>query len=478
MVNLHKKLKLSYLNSNVNKILTLNFRIHYLAFFSLILLFTACGEGGSGNINSISETASSYDVPMSCEQAPLSVQKSNADTMPIGINNPNNNPKILLQPLKNNTISLSTETLTFDKASLYNLFKTKYYWASETPSNVDYLAYTTPQSLIDDLKNEKDRWSFAMTKEDYANLTSQRSGGFGFACEDVTDGCHVTYVRIDSPADRVGLKRGDIIASINDKNATHNLIYTTGETLDVLNSFNIKRDSSNQVCSCKITPREYTYKVAQSKIVNTNNHQKVGYFRLDSFLGEESIIQEINEAFNGFKKADISKLVIDLRYNGGGSVDIASTLLDRLTNTHNQDPQFTLTWNDDYQKNNEAYAFKTEDNSLNLDQILFLTTQDTASASELVISAMKPYMAENKLVIIGDHTHGKPVGMREESDKNYYYFLINFVVKNSIGFYDYFNGFPVTTGCNIEDDPYHEMGDTHELMLKAALNYIDTGSCQ
>ncbi|MBU1667234.1 hypothetical protein KKC13_02380 [bacterium] len=443
---------------------------HNISLFTFILLiFTACGGGG---------TTSSNDVPIHCEPAPLnSLHNKNAYSPTIEIDNPGSEPKLLLHTLADTPTPLTT-TVEFDKAGLYGLFQTEYYWASQTSNNFDYTAYSTPQSLIDDLKHEKDRWSFAITKEAYADLTSQKSDGFGFFCQDVSNGCHVTYVRIDSPADKVGLKRGDVISRINEEDATQALLYETADNLGVLSNFKIERDNRKEVCTCKITPRDYTYKVAQAKIINTNNHQNVGYFRFDSFLGDESIIQEINEAFDTFKKAAISKLVIDFRYNGGGSVDVASALLNKLTNTHNEASQFTLAWNDDHQKNNETYTFKTEENSLYLEQLLFLTTKDSASASELVISAMKPYMEESKVVVIGEDTHGKPVGMGGRSDESYYYFLINFVVKNSIGFYDYFNGLPVTAGCDINDDPYHEMGDSNELMLKAALNYVDTGSCQ
>ena len=447
--------------------------IQNFSLFSLVLLiFTACG--GSGNT-----VSSDSDVAMSCEAVSLSsLQNKPSYRTNIKVNNPNTHPNFLLNTLSETQTPVLSSTLEFNSAGLYALFQSEYYWASQTATNFNYSAYTTPQSLIDELKQSDDRWSFAITKEDYADLITQTSGGFGFSCQDVNNGCHVTYVRLDSPADKVGLKRGDVISQINEENATHELVYSTAETLDVLNSFTIERDNSNEVCSCKITPRDYSYKVAQAKIVNTPKNEKVGYFRFDSFLGTQSIIEEIDEAFDTFKQADISKLVIDLRYNGGGSVDIASTLLNKLTNTHNEATQFTLAWNDDYQQNNETHRFETETNSLALEELLFLTTNASASASELVISAMKPYIGENNVIIIGEDTHGKPVGMSGRGDDNYYYFLINFVVKNSVGFYDYFDGLPVTEGCNIADDPLHEMGDENELMLKSALNYVDTGSCQ
>jgi len=443
----------------------MNLRIPLLT--ATLLLFTACG-GGGGSSNSKYK-----DTFMSCQPA-KSVNifaKTNRETF--SIENPMDEPKILLEE----TNLYSVTPLSFDKQGIYKLFQTEYYWAEETIKNFDYRAYTSPQTLINDLKNSKDRWSFSMTKEDYENVTSQKSGGFGFSCQDVTNGCHVTYVRLDSPADKVGLKRGDVITQINEKKATHTTIYATGQALEKLVSFTVLRKNTNEECHCSVTPRDYTFKVAKGKTLYTPKNEKVGYFRLDSFMGAENIVTQIDEAFNDFKKEHIKKLVIDLRYNGGGSVSVASKLLDKLTTTHQNDEQFTLAWNDDFKKNNSTYRFEKANNALNLEQILFLTTQSSASASELVISAMKAYLSEENIVIIGNKTHGKPVGMGLRADKNYYYFLINFVVKNSLGFYDYFEGFPVTSGCNIEDDPFHEMGDKEESMLKAALLYVDTGSC-
>ena len=436
----------------------MNLRIALLT--TTLLLFTACGGGGS---------SSTYkDTYMSCQPATNSAIFSKTDIETFSIEDPINRAKILL---------VDSNPLTFDKKGIYELFQTEYYWAEETIKNFNYSAYTSPQSLIDKLKNEKDRWSFSMTKEDYANVISQKSGGFGFSCQDVATGCHVTYVRIDSPADKVGIKRSDIITKINEQHATRATIYEQGKKLEKLVSFSVIRKNSNEKCDCSVTPRDYTFKVAKGEIVYTPKNEKVGYFRLDSFMGAENIVSQIDTAFDKFKKENIKKLAIDLRYNGGGSVGVASRLLDKLITTQEGNEQFTLAWNDDFKQNNETYRFEKANDAINLEQILFLTTNGSASASELVISAMQPYLTPENVVVIGEKTHGKPVGMGGKTDGNYYYFLINFVVKNSLGFYDYFEGLPVSTGCAIDDDPFHEMGDKEESMLKAALLYVDTGSC-
>ena len=437
---------------------------------TLFLLLTSCG----GEKSSKSQEKQYQDTIMTCEEDSTdTLTKISKYSSNIKIDNPTNATKILVAGIS------TTEDIKFNQQDLYHLFQTEYFWAEKTKKDLDYTTYSSPQSLIDALKYSKDRWSFAITKQAYKDISSQKSGGFGFICQDVSAGCHVIYVRIDSPVDKIGLKRGDIITKINQQRATHTLIHNISQQQqEELISIKVLRPNTNERCSAKVTPREYTYKVVLAKIMETDEHHKVGYFRLDSFLGDKEISKQIDMAFTKFKEASISKLIIDLRYNGGGSVDIASKLLNKLTHKRDSQPQFTLAWNDDYKQNDEVYRFKTEKNSIDSEQIIFLTTKDSASASELVIAAMKPYLGEKNVIQIGDSTHGKPVGMSGKIDTNYYYFLINFVVKNSIGFYDYFEGLDVTEGCKVDDDPYHEMGDRKESMLKAALRYIDKESCQ
>jgi C-terminal processing protease CtpA/Prc len=108
-------------------------------------------------------------------------------------------------------------------------------------------------------------------------------------------------------------------------------------------------------------------------------------------------------------------------------------------------------------------------------RVIFLVTKDSASASELVISALKPYLGNTNVVTIGADTHGKPVGMSGKVYGTNYYFLINFFVRNNAGDPTSFNGIPAT--CTAEDDLTHLMGDENETMLKTALYYIENDAC-
>jgi hypothetical protein len=135
--------------------------------------------------------------------------------------------------------------------------------------------------------------------------------------------------------------------------------------------------------------------------------------------------------------------------------------------------QFRLKWNEKYKKRDYIYRFEHDENSLNLERIIFLTTKITASASEIVINSLKPYI---DVITIGDRTYGKPVGMEGVSDRFYVYYLINFKIENSVGFSDYFDGLDVT--CKSLDDLSHTLGDINETMLRDALFFMENGECR
>ena len=112
-------------------------------------------------------------------------------------------------------------------------------------------------------------------------------------------------------------------------------------------------------------------------------------------------------------------------------------------------------------------------NSVQLNKLVVITTSSTASASELVISGLKPYM---NMKLIGSTTHGKPVGMNIEGDTklNIAVAPISFRNVNSQGYSDYFDGIPVDFA--IKDNVTQDWGDQSDACLTAALNYISTGT--
>ena len=358
-----------------------------------------------------------------------------------------------------------------EKEFLHKLFLTEYLWFEQVPSNIDYTEYSDPQSMISALRvDPPDLWSFTMTQQEYEDYINQKTAGFGFGYR---SDFLIYFVRINAPAYQL-LYRGDEILEINGEAVTSLLIKESSDNLNTPTTFTLLRDGSEM--DVTVTPREYTFSVSLGKII-TQGTQKIGYFRYDSFT--ETSVAEFESIFTRFHTEKIDELVIDMRYNGGGSVVTASALMDNITNAYASQRQMYLSWNINYLQNNSSYSFEDAEmqdgNELTMPRVFFLTTKGSASASEAVINALVPYLGKDNVVTIGDVTHGKPVGMTGRTYGINYYFLINFFVRNNVAETTSFDGIPVT--CAAEDDLTHLLGDANETMLKTALNYIDTGVC-
>lgn len=358
-----------------------------------------------------------------------------------------------------------------EKQFVHELFLTEYLWYDQVASNVDYAKYTERQEMINDLRiDPPDHWSFTMTQQDYEDLANQKTAGFGFG---YMSDFRIYLVRIGSPAWNK-LQRGDEIVAVNGEEASDENIHAASQNLGAETTFTVLRNGSTVDVS--ITPREYSYKVTLGKVM-TQGSKKVGYMRYDAFT--ESSVAEIENLFDTFHAQQIDELVIDLRYNGGGSVDTASALLDNITNQYPGQRQMYLNWNANYQSRNSNYLFEDtslqDGNELEMKRVFFLVTKNSASASEALINALVPYLGKSSIVTIGEATHGKPVGMSGRSYAKHYYFLINFTVNNDNGETTSFDGISAT--CTADDDLDHARGDVNEAMLQSALYYIDTSTC-
>ena len=372
---------------------------------------------------------------------------------------------VIENPAEPQTFSLE------EKKFLHNLFLTEYLWYGQIASNIDYKQYIDPQSMINDLRfDPPDQWSFTMTQEEYEDYSNQNTEGFGFG---FTSDFFIYLVRINAPAYE-HLYRGDQILEINGQAVTIPLIKEASSNLDTQTTFTLLRDGSEM--DVTVTPREYTFNVSQGEII-TQDTKKIGYLRYDSFT--ESSVTEFESIFTTFHNENIDELVIDIRYNGGGSVATASALLDNITNAYPGQRQMYLDWNINYTQNNSSFTFEDADlqdgNELKMSRVFFLTSKGSASASEAVINALIPYLKAENIITVGDVTYGKPVGMAGRTYGIDYFFLINFSIRNNAAETTSFEGIPVT--CPAEDDLTHLRGDVNETMLKTALYYIGNGSC-
>jgi len=355
---------------------------------------------------------------------------------------------------------------------VYDYMQNNYLWYKELPS-LDYKSYASSELLLEALKNEKDKWSFIIDK-DILEAYFEGDGyvGYGFKLIfDINNDLYITLVYPNSPADDANLTRGMKIVKINgvDVKDIQDFNSAFGEdkvgvetTLDIEFNDTLKRVTLKK--ELVDAPS-----VLKTEVLDVDN-MKVGYLLFDKFIEPSS--DELKESFVKFKDADIDKLIIDLRYNGGGLVDVANTLLSLILQESNK-VSFSLEFNDKNSYKNDNYYLKEFSDSLGLDEVYFITTESTCSASEAVINGLKPYGVDVKLV--GSTTCGKPVGMVGSEFCDKYLMPIEFKIVNADKEGDYFDGIGVD--CSANDDIYHDFADSNESMLKEVIYLMQNSTC-
>lgn len=229
----------------------------------------------------------------------------------------------------------------------------------------------------------------------------------------------------------------------------------------------------------------------------------VGYILFNDHIATaESLLVD---AITSLQNSGVSDLVLDLRYNGGGYLDLASELAYMIAgpSTTSGKTFETTVFNSKYTSTNpitgealtptpfysSTLGFSTTPDqalpTLNLSRVFVLTTDNTCSASEAIINGLRGVGVT--VIQIGATTCGKPYGFYPEDNCGTTYFSIQFKGENQAGFGDYADGFSPQNdstalgvsipGCAVADDLTHELGDSSEALLSAALNYRASATC-
>jgi C-terminal processing protease CtpA/Prc len=353
-----------------------------------------------------------------------------------------------------------------------------YLWNDDLPS-ISSGSYNNPNDYFEDLLVDKDRWSYIanldVLKAFFENGTYT---GYGLAFKfDQNDDLRVKLIYNDSPLFDDGVKRGWQLISINGftipDNPTKNDEEKILDELDKSSStflFESPQGVQKEVSASQIELDQNT--VLKREVVEYDG-KKVAYLAFDSFLDKSE--DELNEAFTYFKDQNADELVLDLRYNGGGSTYISNQLASLITgNTQKGKVYYKLLHNSSKSNENAEIAFEEQNAAFGFNRVFVITTSSTASASEMVINGLKPYLDD--VILIGGKTHGKPVGMYvfEEEDKNLAIVPISFSVTNVNDEGNYFDG--IAVDLQLADDLTHDFGDINESNFHAALEYIKNGS--
>jgi C-terminal processing protease CtpA/Prc len=375
------------------------------------------------------------------------------------------------------------------------------------PSLANTNTYANPTDYFYTLLNDTGKIDrFSWIDKSYANLQNQLNGvntilgiknNIIFTDNSNTNLAFVIgYVLKGSPAEKAGLKRGDIILKVDDQtitNANYSSILSN-QTLKLgLGEFANGAIVSNGKSVTVTKVQLQTNPILADTIIAWSS-KKVGYLAYSQFIGyvkdtmtgkEYNFDDSVRALFGRFKAAGVNELVLDFRYNGGGYV----TSSDLITNLTVKDAAARVgklmnkkVYNAAYtaylEKNEGASAFETlfksEPNNLGtLNRVFVLTAGNTASASELVINNLKPFM---EVILIGENTYGKNVGSRSYTDNRWKFGLqpIIFLINNSNGESNYGTKSGFTPTYILKDNvlPYRALGNPSETYLNKALSIM------
>lgn len=416
------------------------------------------------------------------------------------------------------------------KDSIFLYAQQTYYWNEPFPSYDAFKprSYATNQAVLDAIiklpgtGKPVDKYSFL----DDGSVSSQLggvSGDYGFSVfyndpdknsATPTDDLRVKYVSPNSPAAAKGLKRGYRITKINGRTelstgADANIAFVSDAVFGSAPTVSLtveKPDGATEDVAVSrgtysTTPIFYTSLI-------TVGSKKVGYIVYNSFTtnSRDALTAKMAE----FASAGVTELIVDLRYNGGGSVATADVFTNLLAPASlNGTTMYTTFWTKTMQDGkasilsnqpltdengklrpftggvNGVYAtyadidYKPAANrevfakvgNANFSKVIFLVLSGTASASELLINNLKPHM---DVKLVGRTTYGKPVGFFAIKIDKLDLYIPQFETKNSQNVGGYYSG--MTPDFVVMDDVTKDFGDRNESLLAAALNYAEKGT--
>ena len=465
-----------------------------IAALVLATLLSACGggDGGGGSVPNSNGMAASAQSAQQCSAT---------------------NPYA--------SAALKTGSLSLEKQWLRSYFDEAYLWYDEVPVvDANAAAYSNPADVRSSLGNyfealktpvvtasgaRKDRFGFTYPTAAWNALSqSGVAAGYGFEpvfgslvvnAQNPSRNIRIAYVEPGTEAAAKALRRGDQVVSVDGVSADT----TSGAGIDVLNAaffpsttgvahnWVFARAGSANFSVTLTTANITKVPVLLRSVVTALDGRRVGYLVFNDHLATAEA--QLVEAVNYFATQGIDDLVLDVRYNGGGYLYIASQLAYMIAGPARIQSRLfeRLSYNNKrgagtitpfYNASTGSAALP----SLGLARVYVLTQSGTCSASESIINGLRGVDVDVRL--IGGTTCGKPYGFTAKDNCGISYFPIEFKGTNAKGFGDYPDGFVPggsgetgIAGCAVADDLNHALGDPGESMLATALAYRSSGAC-
>ena len=390
-----------------------------------------------------------------------------------------------------------------------------YLWYDEM-TDVDKSDYASAEAYLDArlkplLDDGRDRGFSYMTTitQDDTNISSGAYVGFGFRTSSTATQLLISDVFESGPAWAAGVRRGmelvavdtgsgfETLDELSAREATSEEIFGPGE-VGVERTFRFVQNGAEVEISIAKDELAPPALAGEPLLIERAGLAPVGYVHLRQFivaaLTPEEGFASLSDATALFKEANVTDLIIDLRYNGGGLLSVADTMMDLLAGlTAEGEPSFKIQVNDQHPDFNEDTdnwgLFDELPETFSPIRIAFITSGSTASASELVINGLDPHV---EVVMVGENSFGKQVGQgrwdmhdsiegleREDCDVALRLTAFEIVNGENQGGYHQvgLEGTGRFTLCAAQDDIFNAFGDPQETLVATALDWLETGAC-
>ena len=378
-----------------------------------------------------------------------------------------------------------------------------YLFPDTLPATLSPASYTTVDDYIDALTataraQRKDRFFTYLTsiKAEDAYYASGSSAGFGlrFALDQSGRRLFAAEAFEGAPGLAAGIDRGTEIVAIGTTSTnlrTVSAIIAAEGTAGLTNALGPDTVGTARVMQVSDAAGTRTVTLTKAdfsllpvstrygaKIIQDGG-QSVGYINLRTFI--RTAEPALKTAFADFRAKGVTRVIIDLRYNGGGLIETAEYLGDLLGGARSTSEVFDyVTFRTEKASNNTTRFFAPKAESIAPTRIAFIGTGGTASASELVINAFTPYLHTNA-GLIGTNTYGKPVGQialdKEACDDRLR--VVALATQNAARNGNYYDGLASTVeaSCQASDEIAYQLGDPLESSTRQALNFLAGRSC-
>jgi len=409
-------------------------------------------------------------------------------------------------------------------SEVFSTMQDIYLWNDALPATLNTTKYSTADKALEYLSGLKINPSTGLAIDHYSfldkigNLSGEitqgtASGDYGFMVSAAYNSLqqvsfYVTYVYKNSPAGVAGVARSSEIVSVNGSTVVHPevdsqgyLVTTSAGYTNLVNalfsstsaSFGFKRPNGTTLTT-SLSVASYTINSILCDSVYTVGTKKVGYVVFNQFLGASSQT-ELTNTINKFQTNGVKYLIVDLRYNGGGSVETCEKFSNMLAPvsanakmmyTYKMNPSLTQS----FVSQNESFSTNfTKTNTFEPIQLYFIVGRGTASASELLINNLRPYYTDN-LFLIGQTTYGKPCGFwstpigytanQTTTKEGYDLYAVSFEMVNANSEGGYYTGMTPGTakypGVLASDSYSLAWGDVNDGCLSQAINHISAGT--